>query len=287
MARRRATKQLLRVPWDRFRKAHAAYPRWLAFTLWTDAILAAEGNAPSWLLATLKKRCPDLIDKEAFSMRPGPLALRLQEWVHKKIFREAKELGWLDALMFFGVRDLRSQATWAYWEHCEEEWERRRPRSYPPFERWWQKARNCRFCQKASAAQITTALERYVEVQAIAYWLQPLFEASEGLPAAVAVELGRRCPGFLGFINSVALGEQETKGKVWRRLARWTEGHYFAEAKKQGWFDIVVRQARNDPRHVRAVEFWKRSKQSWSLNSAILYPSFSQWCRMADSYVED
>jgi hypothetical protein len=34
------------------------------------------------------------------------------------------------------VRDPRSQRTWAYWEQCEGEWKRKRPRTYPPFEEW-------------------------------------------------------------------------------------------------------------------------------------------------------
>jgi hypothetical protein len=286
IARRRATTQLMRVPWNRFRKAYQAYPRWQAFTLWTQAIVAAEGRAPSWLAATLKKRCPGLIGDKAVTSEPGLLALRLHEWIHKQIFRHAKEEGWLDALIFFGVRDLRSQATWTYWEHCEKEWDRRRPRAYPAFEKWWQTARKYKLSRKASVARVAGAVERYVEWRAFAYWLRPLLEAKCELPARATAELERRCPGFLEFNNAHALGKQEEKRKAWQRLVGWIEDHFFSEAKTQGWFGIVVRQARNDPHHARMVEFCKRWNKSWSQNSAIAYPPFGQWRRAADTYVE-
>lgn len=285
-ARRRATNQLLRVPWDRFRRAHARYPRWLGFTLWTQAILEVEDRAPSCLVAAVKKRCPGIVN-EARRIEPGLLAFRLQERVHNQIFRKAKQGGWLDALIFFGIRDLRSQAIWAYWEHCEKAWERRRPRSYPTFEHWWRTARKWRFCQEASTAQITTALERYLELQAVAYWLDPLLQANRELPATVAAEFERRCPGLLDFSRSLALRQQDANSRLWQRLVGWIEDHYFAEPKKQGWLNIVVKQAHNDPRHVRMVEFWKLSGQNRPWNPAIAYPSFNQWRRAADSYVAD
>jgi hypothetical protein len=287
IARRQATRQLMRVPWGRFRKAHRAYPRWLAFALWTQAIVAAEGHTPSWLAAIVRKRCPGFMAKEALTTEPGVLALRLHEWIHKQVFRHAKEEGWLDALIFYGVRELRSQAAWVYWEHCEKEWNRRRPRAYPTFQKWWQTAQRYRLGEKASVARVAETVERYVEWQTFAYWLRPLLETNRELPARVAAEMERRCPGFLEFNNSHALGKQEEKGRAWRRLLAWIDDHFFSEARKQGWFETVVDQARNDPHHARIVEFYKRWNKSWSQNSAIAYPSFGQWRRAADTYVED
>jgi hypothetical protein len=287
IARRQATKQLMRVPWDRFRKAQHRYVRWQAFTLWTQAIVAAEGHTPSWLAATLKKRCPGFIGNGALTSEPGLLALRLHEWIHKQIFRQAKEEGWLDALIFYGVRDLRSQATWTYWEHCEKKWDRRRATSYPTFEKWWQTAQKCKLCEKASAARAADAVERYVDWYAFAYWLRPLLEANRELPTRVATELNRRCPGFQEFNNWHALGKQATKGKAWQRLVGWIEDHFFSEAQKEGWFDIVLQQGPNDPRYARMVIYGKLWNQSWSRNPTIPYPSFDGWRRAADNYVED
>jgi hypothetical protein len=287
IARRQATRELMRVPWERFRKAHRAYPRWQAFALWTQAIVAAEGRAPSWLAAIVRKRCPGFIAKEALTNEPGVLALRLHEWIHTQMLRQAKEEGWLDALIFFGVRNLRSQAAWAYWEHCEKEWNRRRPSAYPTFQKWWQTAQRYRLGEKASIARLADAVERYVEWQAFAYWLRPLLEANAELPTRIAAELERRCPDFLEFNISHAVGEQEQKGKAWQRLVGWIEDHFFSEAKKQGWFDIVVQQAPNDPHYVRMAEYGKRWNRTWAGNPSVPYPSFRQWRRAADSYVEE
>jgi hypothetical protein len=54
MARRKANRQLLRVPWGRFRRAYDEYPRWQALALWGE-LLAGTGpadNRPFWQLST-------------------------------------------------------------------------------------------------------------------------------------------------------------------------------------------------------------------------------------------
>jgi hypothetical protein len=275
----------MRVPWNRFREEYARYPRWLAFTLWTRAILAAEDPTPSWLVAAIKKRCPGFIDNKDFSVEPGLLGLRLQEWIHKRIFREASEDGWLDALIFFGVRDLRSQATWAYSEHCEKDWERRRPRSFSTFEKWWQTARQFQFCEKATTGQIATALQRYLRLQAVAYWLHTLLRSNRTLSPAIAVEMKRKYPGLLEFSSSIALREKESMSAFEQRLTTWMGDRDFAQARKEGWLNVVIEQMHNDPHHVRMVEFWQRSNRSRFQDPRIAYPSFKEWCRAADSYI--
>jgi hypothetical protein len=149
IARRKATKQLMRVPWDRFHEAYEEYLRWEALALWVRAVVETEGSAPLWLAATLKKRCPLFIKNEAPLNEPWLFGFRFHEWIHNQIFGLAKQEGWLDALMFYGVRDLRSQNTWAYWEHCQQKWHRRRPASFPIFEEWLRLARNYNPCQEA------------------------------------------------------------------------------------------------------------------------------------------
>ena len=174
IARRRATKQLMLVPWDRFHKAYEEYLRWEALALWVRAVVETEGSAPSWLVATLKKRCPGFIENEAVLNEPRLLGLRFHEWIYSQIFGLAKQDGWLDALLFYGVRDLRSQSTWAYWEHCGQEWDRKRPSSYSDFEEWSRLARNYNPCQETSVANVADAVEQYVEWKAFACWFQPL-----------------------------------------------------------------------------------------------------------------
>src|SRR5712691_4049693 len=85
-ASRRANKQLLLVQWRRFRRAYEEYPRWQAFALWGRAVIATEGHASSWLLATLRERCPRFIGNAASSQQPELLAFQLLEWVHNQRF---------------------------------------------------------------------------------------------------------------------------------------------------------------------------------------------------------
>ena len=138
----------MRVPWDRFYLAYEEYLRWEALALWVRAVVATEGSAPSWLAATLKKRCPGFIENEALLNEPRLLGFLFHEWIHNQIFGLVKQEGWLDALMFYGVRDIRGQSTWAYWEHCEREWHRNRPSSYPDFEEWLRLAQNYNHAKK-------------------------------------------------------------------------------------------------------------------------------------------
>lgn len=149
LACRRAMRQLLRVSPGRFRRAVREYLEWEAFSLWIRAIIDSSRRPPACVMEALQKRCPGFLPNEqaASKLRQGdsdPLPLRFLGWVHNNIFAKAKREGWLDALIFYSVRDPRSQQMWAYWEHCEREWKRKRPRSYPSFERWLHAAKTWR-----------------------------------------------------------------------------------------------------------------------------------------------
>ncbi len=74
MACRRPTRQLMRVRWDRLRKAHQECRHWEAFALWVRAIVEAEGRAPSWLAEILKERCPGFVKSEALLNEPSLLS---------------------------------------------------------------------------------------------------------------------------------------------------------------------------------------------------------------------
>jgi hypothetical protein len=147
MARRQATQQLLRVSLNRLQKAQQKYLDWEAFSLWVRAIVDAEGQTPAWMSAILQKRCRGFLEceeefRKAHPKKPGLLPLHLLEWIHNNIFADAKRERWLDAIIFYAVRDPRSQHVWAYWEHCERQWKHNRPASYPSFDEWRHAAQN-------------------------------------------------------------------------------------------------------------------------------------------------
>jgi hypothetical protein len=140
LANRRARRQLTRVPRGRFQKVRDDYIRWQAFVLWVRAVIDSQGRVSPWLEGVLRKRCPGFLAQGASSKKDRQLDLLLREWIEDQIFWFAKEEGWLDALAFCGFQDPRLGRICAYWEHCESEWEKERPKSIPTFARWWHSA---------------------------------------------------------------------------------------------------------------------------------------------------
>ena len=141
LARRHATKQLLRVPWDRFSQARQEYLGWESFSLWIRAVVGTEGHVPPWMTPVLSERCPGFLEHArlcqlAHPKKPLHIPHLLLEWIHDRVFARVKQEGWLDALLFYSVRDPYSQSTWAHCEQCEDEWSRIRSTRYPSFDEW-------------------------------------------------------------------------------------------------------------------------------------------------------
>jgi hypothetical protein len=290
LARRRATRQLLRVPWDRFFQAQQKYLGWEAFSLWVRMIVEAHGRAPASIYGILQARCPGFLEyerrcRETHPKQASPLPLLLLEWIHDRVFANSKQEGWLDALTFFAIRDPYSQCTWAYWEHCEEEWKRKRPTSYPTFEEWRSAAENWKGCGPVGREQLVEAVTRYVDWQAFAYWIRSPLETGIELPARICAELQDRNPGLLEYIETGAGSGRRGGHRSWRRLLQWGEKHLSCEPRKQGWFDLLVRQADVHPRSARTLRYWNHWNGEWARNPAIPYPSLDEWRQAADNYI--
>jgi hypothetical protein len=286
IARRRAIDQLLRVPWTKFRRAYEEYPRWHALALWVQGVVATQDSVPSSLVANLRKHCPDFIEREVSSHEPKLIPLHLLEWIHNREFGYAKRQGWLDALIFFGVRHPRSECAWAYWEHCEDHWSREQSDEFPLFDEWWHKALQMKHDDEISYSDVAKAVETYIDWKALLLWLRPLFASSAKLPKHVRSELERRCPGILGGQNSDTRRGIQEKSKIWQRLIRWGKGHFLLEPKQAGWLDSILRGLRFHPRHVRLVAYGKYWPKERLRNPARPYPSFREWRQAADSYIE-
>jgi hypothetical protein len=286
IASRRARQQLMQVPWDRFHKAYEEYIRWQAFALWARAVVECEGCTPSWLKAILRKRCPGFVEEVDRSKKLKLLGLQLLPWVHNRAFGFAKQEGWLDALMFYGFRDTRSQGYWTYWEHSESEWRERRPASFPTFVQWRRSALNWKLHGDASCAVVAKAVEKFIDFEAVVYWLRPLFKAPKvQLPPHVALELGQESPSLLEFVTRETSAAYEDKSRGWQRLFNWGKGHVLSQAKNEGWLDCVLHQAGIHPRHVRLVDYAALCCKSRLGNTALPYPSLRQWQRDAEGYV--
>jgi hypothetical protein len=286
IASRRARLQLMRVPWDRFHRAYEEYIRWQAFTLWARAVVESEGCAPSWLKAILRKRCRGFAEEAARSNKPELLGLQLLPWVHNQAFGFAKEEGWLDALVFYGFRDTRSQAYWTYWEHCETEWRKHRPASYTVFVQWMRSALSWKLQGDVSYAVVAKAVEKFIDFEALVYWLRPLFRGAKVLlPPHVILELKQESPSLLEFVSRETLAADEDKSRSWQHLFNWGKDHVLSQAKKEGWLDCVLRQVRIHPLHVRMVDYAAFCGKSGLGNNALPYPSLRHWQKEAQGYV--
>lgn len=162
-ARRIASEQLLRVPWNRFRKAYEEYPRWHGLWLWVEAMSRMKGPHDSLLIRALKRHAPGFLVPGARARASEPLAISLSEWVHAHRFEQASQQGWLDALIFYGVRHSYSRGAWLYWEHCERSWDSEKSTVPPNFERWWRSALNWNICDEVNGVALAAAVERCLE----------------------------------------------------------------------------------------------------------------------------
>ncbi len=286
IASRRARRQLMQVPWDRFHRAYEEYIHWQAFALWARAVVESEGCAPPWLKAILRKRCPGFVEETARSRKLELLGLRLLPWVHNQTFGFAKDEGWLDALVFYGFRDTRSQGYWTYWEHCETEWRKRRPASYPAFVQWMRSALSWKLQGDVSYAVVAKAVGKFIDFEALVYWLRPLFRGAKVLlPPHVTLELKQESPSLLEFVSKETSAAYKDKSRSWQRLFNWGSGHVLSDAEKDGWLDCVLHQAGIHPRHVRLVDYaalWCKSRRG---NTALPYPYLRQWQRDMEGYV--
>jgi hypothetical protein len=64
----------------------------------------------------------------------------------------------------------------------------------------------------------------------------------------------------------------------------WTEDHKFTKARKEGWFDVLLYQARLHARHARVTDYRHDWEAQWEKRPAALYPAFEEWRGAADRY---
>jgi hypothetical protein len=275
LASRQAKKQLLQIPWSRFRKAYEEYPQWLSLSLWSRAVVTAKGHASTEFLKTLRERCPGFLESEESIREPNPLAFHLLEWVHNTIFGYAKRQGWLDALTFYGVRHLHSQAVWAFWELCENGWNRVPPKAVPSFEEWRQRALETKICGEVTYSDMAVSVQKYIDWEATVQWIRPLLTAGTILPTHVVTELEPMFPE-----------RSETKYVSWRSVVRAANQLRLSVAKAEGCLDNLMASTRSHPLHVHLMVYGRHWAKMQTRTRRQHYPTFRQWRVAAERYVE-
>ena len=302
-ARERADDQARRIPWQRLHEVRNQYIDWQEFYLWARSILEVENGIPNWLVETLNARCPGFLEiggaLSAKAAKTRPLHLRLEDWIDEHIFSFAKKEGWFNAITYYAIREPRYQRAEVYWSKCGDIWKKVTPDRYPTFDEWKQMARQCdptaRLVAHERRAQaslnlvhpdrLSEAVSRYIDWEARAHWARPALERGRPLPAQVTQELNRRCPGFLED-DLTALQDPQGGSEARLRLMTWIGNHFFQDAKNEGWFDAILIQKRIHPRSIRTMEFSDHCDEIWGSGLPSPYPSFENWRKEADSYVD-
>ena len=121
---------------------------------------------------------------------------------------------------------------------------------------------------------------------AFAYWARPALEGGSELPPEVVRELERRFPGYLQTAPEPLARKKSGAARDWEHLMLWVGDRFFQDARTEGWFDAILIQVRSHPRAIRTVEFADHCDEVWSSQVPDPYPSFEDWRREADTYVE-
>jgi hypothetical protein len=299
-ARERADNEARSVPWQKLLEVRNQYINWQEFSLWVRSILEVEHRVPAWLREVLDDRCPGFLEKKGRGERPTskrPLHLCLEDWIEDEVFGSTKKEGWFNAVAYYAVRDLRYQKAEGCWSECVRKWRRVKPIRYPAFDEWKRIAEQCDGTAHLSAGvrksssprvdpgRLADAVSRYIDWEAFAYWIRPALESPRQLPGEVAAELRCRCPGF---VEAFAHEKKLSFGSCthsWDRLMTWIADHFFRDAQNEGWFDVILTQARNHPRAIRTMEYADDCDESGYVHAPKPYPTFQEWRKQADSYL--
>jgi hypothetical protein len=300
----RADDEARRIPWLRLQETRNQYIDWQEFQLWMRSILEVEGHIPNWLVEFVNDRCPGFLESDRASIPKAakirPFALRLEDWIDENVFGFVKQEGWFNAITYYAMRDSRYQRAEVCWSECVESWKRVKPIRYPSFEEWKGMAAQCDETAHLTAGErkarasvklvqpdrLCEAAARYIDWEAFAYWVRPALERESRLPAEVASILERRCPGFLD--ASIKERQRDSGGdsRALLRLMLWIGDHCFQDAQTEGWFDAILAHVRSHPRAIRTMEYADHCDELWSSELPNPYPSFEDWRRDADSYVD-
>jgi len=120
-----------------------------------------------------------------------------------------------------------------------------------------EKRRLIKLGRRVSPRALLNEVARYLEWEVFACWARTALELGPPLPVSVEREVNRRCPGFLRTDAAArAANPQEEPHCRFNRIIDWIEDHEFARAKKGGWLDVLLHQARLHPRHARVIDYW-------------------------------
>ena len=304
ISKRLAEKQAMRIPWRLLHQATNDFVLSACFVFWLRSIEETAGYLPDRVWKAIRREYPVFLDDNLpYLEQHGDAQVwkRLEDWIFEIVFRDAVCEGWMDAVVYYAVPDLRYLRALAYYRHCRLEWKRDRPSSHPSLREWRQAAfRSChlpdlrprllqilRSACEVNAERVTDAIERYVDWQEFASWAATALGGLPDIPRVVRKELRRCCPGFLEYDTPLRRADSPDEQRSFSRLLDWIITHFFREAKRDGWFSAVDYYASLHPHCIRMSHYSSRWKQEWDTGRIKIYPSLGEWRRAIDNYVEE
>jgi hypothetical protein len=131
--------------------------------------------------------------------------------------------------------------------------------------------------RRVGSERLERAVGTYLEIEAFAYWLRPIFDARLPLPGGVRDEIKNRYP-------SLKVRDEWNRDQMWDCL----KNSHFQEAQAERWFDAVVYTAELHPRRVKVIDYFSLYWSGrWPKRKPASYPSFEFWRREAESYIPD
>jgi hypothetical protein len=308
VARQMADKEATRIPWPQLLKARQSYVKWQELQQWFRAIEESERCVPGWLADAVRRRCPgfeQFLSQQKTKERrwPQPAWCHLEQWIKERIFAKPWREAWMNAVGYYAVRDLAALRNEAYWYYCEPQWQRSKPAAYPSFQEWHKASEHCsdevvdhfetastlcdliRFSRRVSARTLNETVDQYVEWLVFACWVHTALDREDHLPDSMKREFERRCPGFLETVV-MSDGSGGTEAEVYfDRLLHWMEEQKFTRPRTEGWWPVLIHQARLHPRRQRLLDVWRHHQRIRSKRQG--YPSFEQWTAFVDAYTSE
>ena len=113
------------------------------------------------------------------------------------------------------------------------------------------------------------------------YWCRSIIDSCGHVPFLLRADLAARCPGFLESERPYESAQKKGEHSPSLRLLAWIEGHFFADAKNEGWLNAVTYYAARDPRCLRAGAYWSEFVRHSKKATSRSFVPFQDWLRAA------
>ena len=284
----------LLVPWHQLSESATAFAEWHIFILWIRAITETGDQIPEIVRSALHSRCPGFLEHQCQQRSEKfPFWKSLEEWVTERFFAKARSAGFLNAVIYYAYKDLRTEQAWTAWERTNSFWRNNPPQQWPTYKEWMadilstrslanaetEKARAVQVLGRVEPDRLANAVAGLLESRALALWVECQSTKGHPIEEVVLTELVNRCPALLPVCLEAPWGST-----LFYRIIRIAESSLRSQAKSEGWYSLLRYQVVHHPRYHRLIHFNQRCHDEWLRSRPNCYPTFSNWLSASDEY---